>query len=915
MARLHEPRTNTVEQLFSLLANYPDPIWLLGAGASVKSGVPLSEGLVAQAAKWEYCKERGSSPDNPRIKRSDFLAWLKEKPWYRDGSLAENYHAVIRHLLQPRENRREFFLNLLDTRLPASPGYHRMAEFMFRRTIRTVLTTNFDSVLPDHCRMVRRPHHLEVIQTSSDYTNLRTDPRHPQYVYLHGSVEHYTDQNDRDEVQTLDQVLVDRLLPLLRDHPLVVVGYRGGEPSIMQHLLADQAERVEFFRLGVYWCEVGYEDSGSLNPLVRRFSQVIGTNFQVVPISGFDELMERCWALSNDRVVQLAPTTVLPAVAAPATLDMRGVEGVSIADLDISAVRARLTNYCAALDIPVPQQISEDWLIELLATLDLAVKKPDGTVHPTVGGYLLFAKKPQEVMSNAVVQFKALGEEREVTGNLWNQLDILSDALAEFNRPFRLKGDVSESVYPYPPLALKEIVVNALVHRDYAAKTPITFELEHDRVVVTNPGGLVSDVLIHTPGNSLQEWIAAGHRGVKGYRNPVIADLFYGAGAMDKEGSGLADVHKWVNENGASVQFGSRSENTGFQVTVLSRPEAVDRITGTAAPVVLSTRYAGNMLEVLKLPEIIWQAEMAENSVRSIWEAAGERWLPPFVLHGSRAYSLHRFRTMKGQRAVSVGTGDFQGRPDGDRVYVWLLNEYFYRHLEYRGLVVDKKRKRAYFPRTETGERPIPYQARLRRATRVVTKPIVSSSTQKVRYWEHKSFSFSFDRFDAAWALQILPGYVFTTDGKYDLLSGERVTALATKRASHDYNSHVHHDLVFWAWVLSGGGTGPFNLEDGRRGADAVRYKSADQSKTRRKITKSRDRRRKPADSLLVDDDTERPTIVLAPGLTTIIVNAQAPEPDPDDFSGEDTVEQFPDIEEELTQLIDETREETDDAA
>lgn len=915
MARLHEPRTNTVEQLFSLLGNCPDPVWLLGAGASLKSGIPLSEGLVARAAKWEYCKERGSSPDDPRIKRSDFLAWLKGKPWYREGSLTDNYHAVIRHLLQPRENRREFFLNLLDTRLPASSGYHRMADFMFRRTIRTVLTTNFDSVLPDHCRMARRPHHVELIQTPSDYTKLRTDPRHPQYVYLHGSVEHYTDQNDRDEVQTLDPALVDRLLPLLRDHPLIVVGYRGGEPSIMQHLLADQAERVEFFRLGVYWCAVGYEDSTSLHPLARRFAQVIGTNFQVVPIVGFDELLDRCWALSNDHVPQVASTTVLPVATAPGTLDMHGVEGAAIADLDISAVRARLTNYCAALDIPVPQQISEDWLIELLVSLDLAIKEPGGMIHPTIGGYLLFGKKPQQTMPNAVVRFRALGEDREVTGNLWNQLDTLSDALAEFNRPFRLKGEVSESVYPYPPLALKEIVVNALVHRDYAIETPITFELEHDRIVIANPGGLVPEVLTHTPGTSLQEWIAAGHRGVKGYRNPVIADLFYGAGAMDKQGSGLADVHKWVNENGATVQFGSKSENTGFQVTVLSRPEAVDRITGTAAPVVLSTRYAGNMLEVLSLPEEVWEAKTTSNSVRSIWEAAGERWLPPFVLHGSRAYSLHRFRTMSGQDAVNIGAREFQARPDRERVYVWLLNEYLYRHLQYRGLVVDKKRKRAYFPRTETGERPIPYQARLRRATRVVTKPIVSSSTQKIRYWEHKAFSFSFDRFHDAWALQILPGYVFTTEGKYDLLRGERVTALATRRASRDYNSHVHHDLVFWAWVLSGGDAGPFNLEDGRRGADIVKRTSADQWRGHGNVAKSKGRRRNPPDTLLVDDEVEQPAIVLAPGLSTVIVNAQAPEPDPDDFSGEDTAEQFPDIEEEITQLLDDRREEADDAA
>ena len=51
----------------------------------------------------------------------------------------------------------------------------------------------------------------------------------------------------------------------------------------------------------------------------------------------------------------------------------------------------------------------------------------------------------------------------------------------------------------------------------------------------------------------------------------------------------------------------------------------------------------------------------------------------------------------------------------------------------------------------------------------------------------------------------MLPGYVFTTDGKSDLLEGKVVNRLSTKREGRDYNNVVHNDLVFWTWVLSGG--------------------------------------------------------------------------------------------------------------
>ena len=51
----------------------------------------------------------------------------------------------------------------------------------------------------------------------------------------------------------------------------------------------------------------------------------------------------------------------------------------------------------------------------------------------------------------------------------------------------------------------------------------------------------------------------------------------------------------------------------------------------------------------------------------------------------------------------------------------------------------------------------------------------------------------------------MLPGYVFTTDGKSDLLEGKVVNRLSTKREGRDYNNVVHNDLVFWTWVLSEG--------------------------------------------------------------------------------------------------------------
>jgi SIR2-like domain len=228
-------------------------VLLLGAGASLRSGIPLAGGVVEKAARWAYARDNGRSDDDPRLQRSDWLPWLRKLTWYDDAkSFAENYPYVVEHLLQPRQARAEFFRKLLNPGVDPSPGYEKLAEFLHVGPVKNILTTNFDTILPQVRVLKRRPHVIDVIQTAADYTKFSTTPLHPQLVYLHGSVDHYTDRNLIDEVQRLDGAMVTMLVPLLRDHPLVVVGYRGAEPSVMKHLLIENAESTNHFRHGIF---------------------------------------------------------------------------------------------------------------------------------------------------------------------------------------------------------------------------------------------------------------------------------------------------------------------------------------------------------------------------------------------------------------------------------------------------------------------------------------------------------------------------------------------------------------------------------------------------------------------------------------------------------------------------------------
>ncbi len=846
-------QTATIGHLRSLFTEGPDPVFLLGAGASLSVGIPLASTIVEKIARWGYCKENSCSTEDPRIRRSDWYRWLESQDWYRqDWEKADNYPFAVENILQPREARKEFFLEILNTQVQPSKGYESMVELIARKFVRTVLTTNFDTILWDLCKANHRPHHIDVIQTVSDFITISTSPQRPQLIYLHGSVQHYTDKNTLAEInEELDAALVSKLLPLLSDHPLIVIGYRGAEPSVMRHLLTNHAEAADNYRNGIYWCARNYEEEGpdSLAPFVRELASQIHSNFQVVPIDGFDNVME----VLKDYVLhqQLDSTHIqITTDSEESTIrsyDLQPIKAASLDDFEWPTMIVRLSQYCERTGIPVPPIRNNDWIIQRLCDQELTLHTEEGNIFPTVGGCLLFAKSPQSYIQPAQVVVHVKGNpewlekvfgdtgnddeiignqmERIIVGNLWSQRDMIFDILSLLNQPFLLKDEVSITVQPYSPGALREIVVNALVHRDYTQTKPIVIEIEQTHIRVCNPGGLVPDVVNQVRSQPSEEikiafenQIKSGISGIKGYRNPIVADLFYGAGVMEKEGSGLSDVWRSCTENRNEVKFGPIDNNTAFEITIRSRPEVVDEVTKTAYHRNF-IRYASNFLEVVKFPDIIWYAGTDARRPQEVLENAGMDWVPPFILHEGLLFTFQNLSKLANSLYTQIDVNDIENvtveefiANYGEERFVWLLNECFYRHLKAKDLWIDRYRKRVYFPRTDDGPRTIEYQARVRRATRTVVK-------RKNRYWEHKSFWFRFERFADAWTLVILPSYVFTTDGRGNLLEGNLVNKLSTARQSRDYNNVVHNDLVFWSWVLSSGQQSTFALNINPTGA------------------------------------------------------------------------------------------------
>lgn len=221
--------------------------------------------------------------------------------------------------------------------------------------------------------------------------------------------------------------------------------------------------------------------------------------------------------------------------------------------------------------------------------------------------------------------------------------------------------------------------------------------------------------------------------------------------------------------------------------------------------------FYANALRV-RLPRGVIDIGACPASTRQeIFERHPGEQTAPFALQGGELLTLSDLADLANPlRAELSGTPkqldleEFCADPDDERVVVGLLNETLRRHTRSLGLKILDRDQRLYFPRTEEGERKTAYHGRVRDARRTVVKARVSSATGQVSYWEHHAVRWRFRRFGPDWYLLLLPGWVFTKDGLDQLLGGERITSLSTRRAAKEYNTQVSSHVFFWAAVLVG---------------------------------------------------------------------------------------------------------------
>lgn len=194
---------------------------------------------------------------------------------------------------------------------------------------------------------------------------------------------------------------------------------------------------------------------------------------------------------------------------------------------------------------------------------------------------MLFGKKPQRFCPAAVVKCSHYHDtavtrpipSQQVLGNtLFEQADAAADfVLSRLDRTIgdREETTAAEEKLEIPKEAIREIIVNAIVHRDYDSNASVQIDVFADRVEILNPGGLPDELTVDD--------LVKEHLSVP--VNPFLARPFYLAGYINQLGYGTRNVVKWCQEAGLPDPKFDPAENN-FRVTVWRNWFTDDRMKG-----------------------------------------------------------------------------------------------------------------------------------------------------------------------------------------------------------------------------------------------------------------------------------------------------------------------------------------------
>jgi len=251
-------------------------------------------------------------------------------------------------------------------------------------------------------------------------------------------------------------------------------------------------------------------------------------------------------------------------VAHARTFDAQPALGSTISELALPLFLIDYRNQALAPEVIEENHRSPEEQLASLRFFDLT------RGCPTNAGILLFGLDVRRWLPGAYIQFLRVDgnslaadvmNDREIYGDLLTvlrELEALIDAqLQQF--PVATTNLRERTVESYPRVAVRELLMNAVMHRDYASTAPLRITWLTDRVEIQSPGGLYGEA---SPENFPRQ---------TSYRNPVVAEALKALGYVNRYGRGVIRAQDALAANGSPpAEFGF---DDGYVLSTIRRRE------------------------------------------------------------------------------------------------------------------------------------------------------------------------------------------------------------------------------------------------------------------------------------------------------------------------------------------------------
>lgn len=244
------------------------------------------------------------------------------------------------------------------------------------------------------------------------------------------------------------------------------------------------------------------------------------------------------------------------------TFDVLPCKGSTLKDISVDLFKLRYLP--SAIDADALAENNRD-LKDQLASLKFYDLKED---CPSYAGILMFGANPRFYVPGAYVQYVRFAGEDEASdfeyehrfdGDLTTQLGVMEEFI---------KANIVKMVLPelggnyvanYPLRTLKELLFNAVIHKDYQSNAPIKFYEFSDRIEISNAGGLYGKA---RPENFPNE---------NDYRNPALAEAVKNLGFVNGFNIGVKAAQAALKKNGNPEAEFIKDQPTSFLVKIYKR--------------------------------------------------------------------------------------------------------------------------------------------------------------------------------------------------------------------------------------------------------------------------------------------------------------------------------------------------------